>query len=78
MSENLPTLKGTHCTLPDHHVVVATKPGEPGAYASCVDEPEWLATWAVERLLEGGILERVHCDRAHSMLLEYQAWCERQ
>lgn len=59
----------------DHHfVVVATKPREfPGAYASCVDEPEFLADWAVKRLLEGATLQRVACDRGHEMLLEYLA-----
>ena len=66
------------CRIPDHHVVVALKPGTKGAYASCVDEPEWLADWAVERLLEGATLQRVHCDRGHDLMKEYQAWCDEE
>lgn len=62
-----------------HFVIVATKPREfPGAYASCVDEPEHLADWAVEHLLTGAVLERVSCNRAHAMQMEFKKWCEEE
>lgn len=61
-----------------HYVVVATKPGAPGAYASCVDEPDWLVDWVVERLHEGATIQRVTCNRGHAMLQTYIAWCDEQ
>lgn len=61
-----------------HYVVVATKPGIPGAYASCVDEPKWLADWSVEHLLTGAVLQRVSCNRGHVMLLEFMKWSDEE
>jgi hypothetical protein len=70
------SIDANHCD--QHYVVVALKPGTQGAHASCVDEPEWLADWAVERLLDGDTLQRVTCNRGHAMLMEYVAWCDKQ
>lgn len=62
-----------------HYVVVATRPKDfPGAYASCVDDPEFLADWAVENLLYGATLQRVTCNQGHEMLKQYMAWCEEE
>jgi len=59
-----------------HYVVVATKPGTPGAYASCVFEPEHLPDWTIDRLLEGATLQRVTCNQGYAMMKEYIAWCD--
>lgn len=62
-----------------HFVVVATKPSEfPGAYASCVDDPEFLSDWSIERLLEGATLRRVTCNHGHELLTKYMAWCDEE
>ena len=75
-----PPLDRTHRPACDeHYVVVATKPREfPGAYASCVDEPEHLADWAVEHLLEGATLLRVTCNHGHELMQRYLAWCDEE
>lgn len=62
-----------------HYVVVATKPASfPGAYASCVMEPEYLPEWAFERLAEGATLQRVTCNESYAMLKAYMAWSDAQ
>ena len=63
------------CQIPDHHVIVACLPETQGAYASCVEDPRYFGDWAIERLKEGALLQRVPCDKAHAMRLEYMEWC---
>jgi hypothetical protein len=62
-----------------HFVIVATKPREfPGAYASCIDEAQWLSNWSVERLQEGATLQRVTCNHGHELMKQYVAWCDEE
>lgn len=62
----------------EHLVWVAMTPGEPGAHASCVDEPPFREEWAAEEMAEGSTLLRVTCNQAHAMLKEYREWCDNE
>jgi hypothetical protein len=61
-----------------HYTIVASKPGVPGAYASCTDDPTFLGEWAVIELLRGSILKKVTCNQAAALRQEYLDWCDKQ
>lgn len=64
------------CT--DHFNIVAMKVGIPGAYASCVDEPQFSDDFIRRELKTGAMLMRVSCDESHRLLGMYLKWCDRQ
>ena len=73
-----PTIdRATKCTLPEHFVYVAWKPGEPGARAACIDEEgyeEHLIGWMAEMVREGCKIQRMTCDQGHELLKTYALW----
>lgn len=66
----------------DNHFCYAAKhPGEPGAYAVCVDEKGYekdLAKFIAREIKAGSVVERVTCNQATALLNEYVAWTKIQ
>lgn len=71
MSEVLEIMKRTtHCYIAKRH-------GEPGAYAACVDAPEYAkdtAKFIGSVLKEGGYVERVTIGESGALLSEWVRW----
>jgi hypothetical protein len=59
------------------HCYVAKRDGEPGAYAACVDAPEYAkdtAKFIADIVKEGGHIERVTIEDSGPMLKAWMTW----
>lgn len=59
------------------HCYIAKREGEPGAYAACVDAPEYAkdtAKFISDIVKEGGYVERVTIGASGKFLHEWMAW----